>query len=161
MQGMLDVLLGHPVTPLARTILVALGGLTMLCVLIQMGGASGIPNVGRYYALAVGAVGLLMILTGMVVTKGHILPRVSPAVSTYALYVGGFTFSTVAVILMMRILQKASFTAALATWFVSLFFSMVVVVIIGAVLDIVFEGSNRLQRTQERTIEMEHILADL
>lgn len=158
MQAVLDVLLGHPATPLARTLLLVLGGLTVLCSLIQMGGASGIPNVGRYYSLVVGGVGLFMILVGMVITKVHVLPRLSPSLATYALYLGGFTFSTVAVVVVMCILQKASVSSAMATWFVSLFFAMVVVVIVGAVCDIVLEGSGKIQKTKSRTAEMEQFL---
>jgi len=160
MGEMLDVLLGQPHSPVARMVLLALGGLTMLVALVKMSGATGIPNVGRHYPVVVGAVGLAAIVLGMLLVRIYVLPELGVNKGHVYLYAGGLLLSTLLVVMLLCILQRATVGSAVATWLVSVFFAFLVVSVAGLVFDALGAGKTSLEGTKKRSIEMEKFLED-
>jgi hypothetical protein len=160
MPEMLDVLLGEPASSIERTILLILGGLTILIALVRVMTATGIPNVGRYHPLVVAAVGFGGIVAGMTAVRLYVLPGWGTDYDHILLIAGGLVASTVVTLALMCLLQRASVMAALGSWTVSVFFALLVVVVAGVVFEAMGTGKANLKTTKSRSVAIEKFLKD-
>lgn len=154
-QRMVDMLLGHPGSAFQYWLLAVLSAITILVMLARVGGLLGISNTGIFYALAVGVVGVGVMVAGMVAVQFYLPADVAPRGSLWPLAVVAVAVSFVIVAPLMCILQRARYLASLATWLLSLAAAAALIFLVSAVFDAVKSGGRDAQRSTDWKNEVE------
>lgn len=159
LQQMLNLLLGTPTSELQRWVTLALALLVMLWALGKAGSAFGIPNTGPHYSLFSALLGVALSLVVMVAAKLY-LPGAwnDPKLRLLILAGGPVLVSLVVVVPLMCAVQKTGYIEALFTWALSVGAAALIILLVGAVFDMVASGGRDAEKSLRHKQDMEKFL---
>jgi hypothetical protein len=159
LDQMLNLVLGGPQSNIERWVVMVLAAIAMLLVLGKATNAFGIPNTGPHYTLFTALIGVVLCLVVMVAAKLY-LPKIwGDAQLRLAILVGGPVLVSMLIIApLMSVLQKGGYIAALFSWAVSVGAAALIIVLVGAVFDMVASGGKDAEKTLQYKQDMERFL---
>lgn len=160
MQEMLGVLLGQPTSPLEFWIILLVTFLMLSWAFGKTAKAAQAADMGPVLSMLVTALAIGAMLVGMQSLRVYVLPSLGSTGHHTLLLAGAFVSSWLVVVVVMRIIQKASLAASSISWVVGMLAATFMVTVISTVFGVVHKGEQDLENTKSRTQEMDQFLKD-
>jgi hypothetical protein len=157
-QDTLDLLLGHPPTPLQKYFLLGLGLLVVYLVFERMNRTFDPRRSDPAKALAMVALGGAVMVFSVAAARLYLLPHVGDNLRVAVLLLSPVVGSLAITVPVMCLVQKASFVSASISWFVSVIVTVMFLVIARVGLEAATTGKGSLKSTKERTQEVQRFL---